>query len=75
MVFGGTDEEPPLKHLGEAETCFPVRERAESAARGGSPTTRAHGHARARPLHNEDSPEHLVAAIERAGLLWSGGEK
>ena len=27
-VFGGTDEEP-LKHLGEAETCFLIKERAE----------------------------------------------
>jgi hypothetical protein len=29
-VFGGTDEEP-LKHLGEAETCFLIREQAEFA--------------------------------------------
>jgi len=29
-VFGGTDEEP-LKHLGEAETCFLIKERAEFA--------------------------------------------
>jgi hypothetical protein len=27
-VFGGTDEKP-LKHLGEAETCFLIKERAE----------------------------------------------
>lgn len=29
-VFGGTDEEP-LKHLGEAETCFLIKARAEFA--------------------------------------------
>jgi hypothetical protein len=29
-VFGGTDVEP-LKHLGEAETCFLIKERAEFA--------------------------------------------
>ena len=29
-VFGGTDEEP-LKHLGEAETCFLIKEQAEFA--------------------------------------------
>ena len=29
-VFGGTDDEP-LKHLGEAETCFLIKERAEFA--------------------------------------------
>lgn len=29
-VFGGTDDEP-LKHLGESETCFLIRERAEFA--------------------------------------------
>jgi hypothetical protein len=29
-VFGGTDEEP-LKHLGEAETCFLIRELTEFA--------------------------------------------
>jgi hypothetical protein len=29
-VFGGTDQEP-LKHLGEAESCFLIKERAEFA--------------------------------------------
>jgi hypothetical protein len=30
VVFGGTDEQP-LKHLGEAESCFLIRERTEFA--------------------------------------------
>jgi hypothetical protein len=30
VVFGGTDDEP-LKHLGEAESCFLIKERAEFA--------------------------------------------